>query len=241
MAPQAMDWADGRIVVTLEGEVGSVADKRRLLEHVAALPGVEGVVDRVRVTPARVMSDEEIRNRLCEELAEELAFRECAIRAIEGGVARVVRRAQVPGSPWIIDVRVDDGVVTLDGDVPSLAHKRLAGVMAWWIPGSRDVVNGLGVVPDEEDSDEEITEGVRLALEKDPFLESPEIRVTTRNRRVTLEGVVHSDAQRSIAEADAWYVFGVDEVDNRLDVVPLAGEARLSETRRPENQRSTST
>jgi len=36
----------------------------------------------------------------------------------------------------MIDIGVEDGVVTLDGDVP---------VLAWWAPGSRDVVKGLGV------------------------------------------------------------------------------------------------
>ncbi|HEX5022545.1 MAG TPA: hypothetical protein VFX54_17890 [Candidatus Binatia bacterium] len=28
-------------------------------------------------------------------------------------------------------------------------HKRLAGVLAWWVPGTRDVVDGLEEVPAE--------------------------------------------------------------------------------------------
>jgi osmotically-inducible protein OsmY len=47
---------------------------------------------------------------------------------------------------------VKEGVVTLDGEVSSLAHKRLCGVLAWWVPGSRDVVNGLEVRVDEVDN-----------------------------------------------------------------------------------------
>ncbi|MFL5353464.1 BON domain-containing protein [Archangium sp.] len=37
---------------------------------------------------------------------------------------------------------MSDGVVTLDGDINSLAARRLAGVPAWWVPGVRDVVHG---------------------------------------------------------------------------------------------------
>lgn len=46
-------------------------------------------------------------------------------------------------------IEVKKGIVTLNGEVPSLTHKRLAGVLAWWVPGTRDVVNGLEEVPAE--------------------------------------------------------------------------------------------
>jgi hypothetical protein len=32
--------------------------------------------------------------------------------------------------------------------------------------------------------------------------------------------VVPSEAEREIAEFDAWYVFGVDKVDHRIEVNP---------------------
>jgi osmotically-inducible protein OsmY len=35
-----------------------------------------------------------------------------------------------------------------------------------------------------------------------------------------LEGVVLSDSIKEMAEFDAWYIFGVDEVDNQLAVQP---------------------
>ena len=46
-----------------------------------------------------------------------------------------------------LDIEVVDGVVTLNGSVPGLESKRLAGVIAWWIPGTRDVINGIVVDP----------------------------------------------------------------------------------------------
>jgi osmotically-inducible protein OsmY len=93
-------------------------------------------------------------------------------------------------------------------------------VLAWWVPGGRDVVNGLEVSPPEEDTDDEVTDAVRLVLEKDPFINADQIRVSTRNFVVTLDGVVRSPGQKQMAEHDAWYVFGVDNVINRLQVQP---------------------
>jgi len=115
-----------------------------------------------------------------------------------------------------IDVEVTDGVVVLNGAVTSLSAKRLAGVLAWWVPGSRDVVNGLEVSPPQEDNDDEVVDAIRLVLEKDPFVNAAQIRVSCRNYIVTLEGLVKSEAQRQMAEADAWYVFRVDWVVNLL-------------------------
>jgi osmotically-inducible protein OsmY len=209
-------------VLTLEGEVADIVAKKLALERAAAVPGVEGIIDRLRVVPGEPMSDYEILDRLSKVLASELAFQECTIaigcpvQPCRTSVETV--RVGRPEPSGTIEIAVDDGVVTLDGEVPSLAHKRLAGVLAWWIPGSRDVVNGLAVEPPEEDSDDEITEAVRLALEKDPFVEAYEIRVATRNAVVTLTGVAHSDLQRRMAELDAWYVFGVDAVDDHRAV-----------------------
>ncbi|HXJ34045.1 MAG TPA: hypothetical protein VMS22_08385 [Candidatus Eisenbacteria bacterium] len=38
-------------------------------------------------------------------------------------------------------------------------------LLGWWVPGSRDVVNDLEVVPFQADSDDEITDAVRSALD----------------------------------------------------------------------------
>jgi osmotically-inducible protein OsmY len=101
--------------------------------------------------------------------------------------------------------------VTLDGQVPSLSHKRLAGVLAWWVPGVRDVVNGIAVEPPQADNDGEITDAVRLVLDKDRFVPAEQIRVRKHQRVVMLECVVLSDSIKKMAEFDAWYIFGVAE------------------------------
>jgi hypothetical protein len=93
------------------------------------------------------------------------------------------------------------GVVTLDGDVIGLGQKRLAGALAWWVPGSRDVINGLGVTPPEVDNDFEIADAVRLVLEKDPFVNADQLRVGVRNAVVALDGIVPTADERDMARA----------------------------------------
>jgi osmotically-inducible protein OsmY len=205
-------------VLTIEGETTSVAAKKLALEKAAAVAGVSGIVDRLGVTPAEVMETGEIRNHLCDALVSEPAFSEYAILADVKGTLETVREpaSQTAG---VIEVEVKDGMVTLNGEVGSLSHKRLSGLFAWWVPGSRDVVNGIAVVPFMEDNDGEVNDAVRLALEKDPFVNASQIRVSCRDRIVTLDGVVPSDYEREMAEDDAWYIFGVDGVINRLEVL----------------------
>lgn len=115
-------------------------------------------------------------------------------------------------------IEVNDGIVTLNGEVPGLASKRLAGLLAWWVPGSRDVVNGLAVEPPEEDAPIRIEESVRIALEKDRFVDASQIRVGVRHTTVRLTGLVATEPERDMAENDAWYVFGVDKVVNEIEI-----------------------
>jgi osmotically-inducible protein OsmY len=202
----------------MEGELATVAAKKLALERAAAVGGVRGVVDRLRVAPSRRMSDAEIRDHVCDALLGEPALLGCAVAATVGKGQRTLRDPAGAGIAAAVRVTVADGVVTLDGEVPSLAHKRIAGVLAWWVPGTRDVVNGLEVVPPEEDDDGEITDAVRIALEKDPLVDAGEVGVSTRSAVVTLGGILPCEAQRRAAERDAWCVFGVDGVRNEIEV-----------------------
>jgi len=204
--------------LTVAGEVATIAAKKLALECAAAVRGVDHIVDRLRVTPAERMQDGQVRDLVRDALLQEPALSECALREWVKGRPEAVRSpATARGA---IDIRVEDGVVTLDGDVPGLSRKRLAGVLAWWVPGSRDVVNGIGVTPPEDDSDDEIAEAVTLVLEKDPFVNAAQIRVGVRQSVVTLAGVVPAESEREMAEFDAWYVFGVDRVVNEIAVRP---------------------
>jgi hypothetical protein len=206
--------ADG--VATIEAEVESIAIKRLALGRLAAVPGIGGIVDRLRVKPASPMSDDGILDHLRKTYYQEPAFQQFAVEEREKGQMKLVR-AGLPGASGDIAIEVTNGVVTLNGSVPSLAAKRLAGVLAWWVPGVRDVVNGITVDPPEEDAPIQIEEAVRIALDKDPMFDAAQIRVGVRGRVVRLTGWVPSAAARDAAEWDAWYVFGVDDVINEIE------------------------
>ena len=185
---------------TIQAEVDTVAIKRLVLERLAATKGVSAIIDRLRVKPSTVMSDDGILDHLRKAYYDELSFRHLKIKERDAGAVKLVRDAfeEARGE---IEIEVKKGVVILNGRVPGLATKRLAGVLAWWVPGSRDVVNGIAVEPPEEDNAYEIEEAVRIALDKDPFVDAAQIRVGVRQRTVRLTGAVRSREARKIGRA----------------------------------------
>jgi osmotically-inducible protein OsmY len=213
--PVRIGYAEGAVI--LEGEVESVAAKKLALEHAAAVDGVRGVVDRLRIAPAERRGDGAIRDSVCSFLQREPEFRQCAIRALAKGRVGTLHEGSGDGA-CDIEVEVSDGVVMLDGTVSSQSHKRIAGVLAWWAPGCRDVVNSLAVEPPEEDTDDEVVDALRLVLEMDPLVQAGQIRASCRDYVVTLKGVVRTEEERRQVELDAWCLFAVDRVVNRIEV-----------------------
>lgn len=203
--------------VVLEGEVESVAARKRALRLAAAVDGVRGVVDRLHVAPVQQRADGEIRDALAALLLGEPELRDCAIRVMAKGRARTLRDVAAR-SAGRIDFAVQDGVVTIEGTVISLSHKRLVGVLAWWTAGCRDVINSLEVVPPEEDNDGEIIDALGLVYEIDPVVRRDQITVTCQNGVVTLSGAVGTEEERRRAEFDAWALFAVDEVVSAIEV-----------------------
>jgi osmotically-inducible protein OsmY len=215
--PVTMEFAEG--VLTLEGETEHIAAKKLALELAIAVSGVTGIVDRLHVAPAMRMGDGAILDAVRDALLQESSLLNCSIQVVRKWQLETVR--EVTSEPrGAIRVSVNQGVVLLDDHVTGLTQKRLAGVLAWWVPGSRDVINGMEVIPDQPDSDEEIAKAVRIVLKKDPFVNGERIRVAVRQSVVTLEGDAPSAPQKEMAEFDAWYVFGVDKVINCLEVRP---------------------
>lgn len=215
--PVMMEYAGG--VLTLEGEVEHIAAKKLSMELAIAVSGVTGIVDRLHVMPSTRMGDGAILDAVRDALLQEPALMNCSIHLIRKGRPETVR--EVAHEPrGAIRVSVTEGVVLLDDHVTGLTQKRLAGVLAWWVPGSRDVINGMEVIPDQPDSDEDIAKAVRIVLKKDPFVNGDRIRVAVRQSVVTLEGEAPSAPQKDMAEFDAWYVFGVDKVVNHIEVRP---------------------
>jgi osmotically-inducible protein OsmY len=204
---------DPQGAVTLDGEVASVAAKRLALDRAARHADGLTVVDHLRVAPTQRFSDAQIRRRFLDMLVDEPMF---ANYEFESSAKAPLRRSASWMTPRL-EFGVDDGIVTLRGWAGDLLHKRLAGVLAWWAPGSCDVVNLLAVELAARDDDGEIASAVRLILDKDPLI-SDTFDVDARDAVVTLSGVTTETEARDAAEADAWYVLGVREVVNTIEV-----------------------
>ena len=205
----------------LEGEVDSIIVKRRAYECVSRVDGVDGIMDRLRVRPSEPRGDGAIRESITQAILNEPTLRDCALHVYHKGVMETLRVP--PGGKDVIGVTVVDGVVELNGHVGSLSHKRLTGALAWWAPGCRDVLNEMKVVPPEADNDGEIADALRLVLEKDPLMPHADvIGISVRDHVVTLNGVVTNEEERRQTEYNAWYLVGVRNVVNHLEVWRIA-------------------
>jgi len=213
--PIQISNADG--VATLEGEVGDIAAKKLALELAGSVPGLRGVVDRLRVAPGERRGDGAVRDSLARMFLEHGEFRNCTLRSHTNERTEILREGN-GDSVGDIEIAVKDGVITLEGHVISVPHRLFAGVLAWWTPGRRDVVNALELQPRYEERDDEVTEALRLVLEADPAVDAAQIRPTCEDWVVTLAGNVPSEEHKRRAEMDAWYLSGVEKVVNKLTV-----------------------
>lgn len=206
--------------IVLEGHVGDIAAKRSAVLVARGVPGVKSVVDSVIVDPSDTMGDGEIRVHARDALLNEPVFRAYKVGVVESGDVHW-ERVEPSGNRGEVIVSVQDGVVTLEGVVESPSHRRMAGVLAWWVPGSLNVDNRLVVRPERDDTNEEVADAVRLVLEKDPLVNAGQITVRAEGLSVVLAGSVNKESERVVAEHDAWYVDGVREVKNMLEIPKL--------------------
>jgi osmotically-inducible protein OsmY len=207
--------ADG--IVTLEGEVADVAAKKLALELAASVSGVRAVVDRLRVDPGARRGDGAIRDSAVRLLLAAPELKRCSFSMRDNPSAVVLRQVD-RDADGEIEISVAQGVLLLEGHVISQPHLRFAGAIAWWTPGRRDVINALEVRPAYEDRDDEVAEVMRLVLEADPELDADLIRADCSDKVVVLEGSVPNEHQKRRAELDAWSLFAIKGVVNRLQV-----------------------
>jgi hypothetical protein len=210
-------------VLTVKGEVPDIFVKRRALRRVKSEQqpsSATSIIDRVLVSPSVSMDDHSMLSHIRDALLDCVAFRECMLRVAHRGHTVVAQDpVQKRGD---IEATIEEGVVTLGGHLPSLVHRRLAGVLTWWVPGTRDVRNQIQVVPPEEDSDEQIREAVTVVLEKEPLVDGSRIGVNVDRAVVTLGGLLRSDTQRLVAMRDALFTDGVEDVVSAIEIDPLA-------------------
>jgi osmotically-inducible protein OsmY len=119
----------------------------------------------------------------------------------------------------VLRVNVDQGNVTLFGEVASPEEKGWAETIASTVPGVRSVRNNV-IVDSALAPDHKIRRDVWEAFKQTPALESnPTVRISVRQAEVTLKGDVLDDLSKKAAERAAESVQGVKKVINHLQVV----------------------
>lgn len=198
------DVGDG--VVSITGSVAS-HQERDLAERLAkAIVGVRRVDNHVQVRRVESRQDVEIRADVRSRMHWDVRLDDPAIR-----------------------VAVQDGIVTLEGVVGSVADQAIAEELAR-VAGAKHVENRLEVKPAERGrrlskekrpirADDELFAAVHAALAYDPRVPGG-VSVQVQEGIVTLRGVVPTPAVRHAAERAAMNTVGVWSVRNELQVAP---------------------
>ncbi|WP_226648735.1 BON domain-containing protein [Microbulbifer variabilis] len=128
---------------------------------------------------------------------------------------------------FTIDTKVNNGIVTLSGEVDSEIDKRLAGELVSGIKGVKNVKNELTVTNKKsisdtissEYTDAKIATVVKTRLLLDQEIPGTKIDVSAQGGTITLKGSVKSSAQKDLAQAIAENTEDVKKVVNNLTVV----------------------
>jgi osmotically-inducible protein OsmY len=192
-----IDVAVDENVVTLNGRVGSYAQKQAAERVTLGVYGVKGVANDLEVVLAPVFE------RTDTDVAQ------AAVQALKWNT--VVPQDRVT-------VTVSSGWVTLQGSVDWQYQKDAAYRTVRELAGVRGVTNDVTVTP--RVSTTGVQQKIEEAFKRSAEIDARRVTVVAQNGQVTLTGNVHSWAERQEATRAAWAAPGVTQVVDRLAVVP---------------------
>lgn len=182
-------------VVHVTGEVDSYPEKLAVERAVKRVPGVEAIAEDIRVN----LPDEFERND--QELAR------LAASALEWNVA-------VPHDG--LKVTVQDGWVSLDGEVDHWYQHNAAEEAVRNLIGVKGITNRISIKPSPTPAD--LKDRIEKTIVRAARLEAEQINVEVRDSKAILKGNVRTWAEREDAERAACNTPGICEVDNQITV-----------------------
>ena len=182
-------------VVTLSGYVKSLPEKWAAERAVKRVAGIEAIAEEieVRIPPDVMRTDEEIAR--------------AAKNALEWDVS-------VPHNQ--VNVMVQDGRVTLEGEVDRWHQRDAAYKAICNLTGVRGITNEITVKPRATSA--RVKSKIKKALERNARIDSERITVEVRGDKVILKGSVRSWAEREEAELAACAAPGVCQIENKIKV-----------------------
>src|SRR6202035_1667971 len=132
--------------------------------------------------------------------------------------------------PNAIGVAVQDGAVTLTGNVPTYAQRLAAARAAERVYGVKAVANDLKVkLPGSPRDDSDIARAIAHVLEWNVQVPEGKVHARVENGWVTLEGEVDYEFQRREVERMVRNVRGVIGVTNSIMVKPAVTPETVEE------------
>ena len=184
-------------VVTLDGSVGSYFEKKSAEDAALRISGVKAVANEimVKLSGTSERSDEDIAK--------------ASVDALKWDVA-------VPSDK--IKVTVENGIISLHGEVDWRYQKDAAERAVCNLWGVKEVLNQITVKPKVKPED--IKAKIGNALQRSAMLDAQKIIVEASGNKVILRGSVRSWLERQEAGVAAWSAAGVTEVENNIKVSP---------------------
>jgi len=183
-------------VVTLSGFVDSYAQKLAAERAAEGVSGVRAVAEDLKVKLAH-------------------SFQRSDTEVAQAAVSALKWNVEVPDDK--IKLRVEDGYVTMEGDVDWQFQKSSAYESVRHLLGVKGVRN-LIAVRQPKASAYEVSQKIQDAFKRSATIDSQKISVETVDGRVILKGTVRSWAERQDAERAAYAAPGVTMVDDLIAV-----------------------
>ncbi len=182
-------------VVSLDGVVDSYAKKMEAENAAKKVIGVKAIVEKIEVKfPSSWTKSNE-------EIAKEV-------------LAALKSNWSVPKD--LVTVKVEDGWVTLEGELPWNYQKEAAKSAVNYLTGVKGVMNNIKIKSDTHDEIEK--EDVEEAIGRSWSVDDSDINVSVSGTTVTLSGTVDSWYQKEEAGRIAWKTPGIWSVKNELAV-----------------------